>query len=64
MAHATLFTTAPPRMWLLTQGESDLLTPQGYTNVDALSTPDVSESYSLTDDPLMKYVEDPPALIA
>jgi len=55
----------PMAMWLGTQGESDLLTPEGYTNIDAFSTPDGSESYSpLTDDPFMKYVEDPPALIA
>jgi hypothetical protein len=46
------------------RGESDLLTPEGYTNVDAFSTPDGSESYSIVDDPFMKYAEDPPALIA
>ena len=50
--------------WLLTRGGSDLLTPKGRTNVDAFSTPDGSESYSLPDDPFMKYTEDPPALIA
>ena len=51
-------------IWLVTQGESDLLTPEGYTNIDAFSTPDGFESYSPTDDPFMKYTEDPPALIA
>jgi len=51
-------------MTMLTQGESDLLTPEGYTNVDTFSTPDDFESYSPTNDPILKYTEDPPALIA
>jgi hypothetical protein len=51
-------------MYIQWRGESDLLTPEGYTNVDAFSTPDGSESYSIVDDPFMKYAEDPPALIA
>ena len=51
-------------MWLLTQGDSDILTPEGYTNIDAFSTPDDLESYSPIDDPFMKYAEDPPVLIA
>lgn len=50
--------------WLSIQDESNLLTPEGYTNIDAFSTPDSLESYSSTDDPFMKYAEDPPALIA
>jgi len=54
----------PMDMWLGTQGESDLLIPEGYTNVDVFSTPDGSESYSLTDDPFMERAEDPPVLIA
>ena len=56
----------PMNMWSGTQDESDLLTPEGYTKIDAFSTFDGSESYSLTgtDDPFMKYTEDPPALIA
>ena len=53
-------------MWLSTQDRSGQLTPDGYTNVDAFSTPDDLESggWSPTDDPFMKYSEDPPALIA
>jgi len=51
-------------MMLLTQDESDLLTPEGYTNINAFSTSDDFESYSPTDDPILKYTEDPPALIA
>ena len=54
----------PTDMWSETQEDSNLLTPEGYPNVDAFSTPDWSESYSPTDDPFMKYTEDPPALIA
>lgn len=54
----------PMNTWSGTQDESDLLTPEGYTNIDAFSTLDGSESYSLADDPFMKYTEDPPALIA
>jgi hypothetical protein len=53
-------------MWLSTQDGSGQLTPDGYTNVDTFSTPDDLESggWSPTDDPFMKYSEDPPALIA
>jgi len=52
-------------MWLGTQGGSDLLTPEGYTNIDAFSILDETESYSpLADDPFMECAEDPPALIA
>ena len=51
-------------MRMLTQGDSDLLTPEGYMNIDGFSTPDDPEDYPLTDDPFMKYAEDPPVLIA
>ena len=64
MARHTFHYHTPMDMWLSTQDESDLLTPEGYTNIDAFSTPDGLESYSPTDDPFMKYAEDPPALIA
>ena len=41
------------------------ITPEGYTNVDAFSTPDDRpKSSSPTNDPFMKYAEDPPVLIA
>jgi len=52
----------PMDMWLGTQGESDLLTPEGY--IDAFPTPDGSESCSLADDPFTEHAEDPPVLIA
>jgi hypothetical protein len=50
--------------WLITQDELGHLTPDGFTNADALSTPDDLESWSPTEDPFLKYSEDPPALIA
>jgi len=51
-------------MWLLTKGDSGQLSPDLYTNADAFSTPDDLESWSPTEDPFMKYSDDPPALIA
>ena len=54
----------PMDMWLGTQGGSDLLTPEGYTNINAFSILDESESDPLTDDPFVECAEDPPVLIA
>jgi len=51
-------------MWLGTQGGSDLLTPEGYTNINAFSILDESESDALTDDPFLECAEDPPVLVA
>ena len=51
-------------MWLVNQDEFDYLTPEGFTNINPFSTPDDLESYPPTEDPLLKYTEDPPALIA
>jgi len=51
-------------MWLVNQDEYGQLTPEGYTNIDAFSTPDGLESYSPTHDPFLSCSEDPPALIA
>ena len=51
-------------MWLVNQDEFDQLTPEGYTNINAFSTPDDLEGYTPIEDPFLKYSEDPPALIA
>ena len=63
--------THPPppsmEMWLTNQDEFDHLTPEGYTNINAFSTPDDPESRSpvlAAEDPFSKYSDDPPALIA
>jgi hypothetical protein len=49
---------------LVTQNEPDQLMLEGYTNVNAFSFPDGLESWSPTEDKFLKYVDDPPALIA
>ena len=52
------------KMWRADQGEFDHLTPEGYTAIDAFSTPNGVGSYSPSERRLVKYYEDPPALIA
>jgi len=47
--------------WQVNQEESDQLTPEDHTDVNTIST---SNSYSPTNDSLLKYSKDPPALIA
>ena len=51
-------------MWLLDKDEFEHVTPEDYATIDGFSTPDGVESYSPSEDPFLKYSEDPPALIA
>jgi len=48
----------------LNQDEFEHLSPDDYSNNDPFSTSDDLESYSPTEDPFLKYSQDPPALIA
>lgn len=50
--------------WQVDQEGSDQLTPEGHTDVNAIPASNSLKSYSPTNDSLLKYSKDPPALIA
>ena len=51
-------------MRLETENKTDQLALEGNTSKDAFSTPDDLESLSSAEDLILKYAEDPPALVA
>jgi hypothetical protein len=50
--------------WLEIQGKSGELTPETHRDIDTFSTTDDLRSLSLNEDPILKYSEDPPVLVA
>jgi hypothetical protein len=50
--------------WIDTKNELDQLTLEGHTDTDTFSAHDDLENLSPTEDPILKYSNDPPVLVA